>query len=144
MVVPYRQSLELIVHRSVVYFAKRVKFLWCHCHTTVADCVSSLHQFEFLCFQHLSCFLRMLSAFISRFDLIFGSKFLPRILGILLMVSGLGWMIYFISTARSQLVLSFYCCEASASRGKYLFEFWLIVKRSKCSTMEGKSAGPIS
>ena len=63
--------------------------------------------------------------FISGY-LIFRSAFLPRILGILLMVSGLSWMIYLYPPLAASLFFPF--IVAASAIGEIPLEFWLIVR----------------
>jgi hypothetical protein len=63
--------------------------------------------------------------FISGY-LIIRSAFLPRILGILLMVSGLSWMIYLYPPLAASLFFPF--IVAASAIGEIPLEFWLIVK----------------
>ena len=63
--------------------------------------------------------------FISGY-LIYRSTFLPGILGILLMVSGLGWMIYLYPPLAASLFVPF--IVTASAIGEIPLEFWLIVK----------------
>jgi len=57
--------------------------------------------------------------------LICRSKFLPRVLGVLLAIAGLGWMIYLVPPVATRLFMP-YIAGASAL-GEIPLEFWLIV-----------------
>jgi uncharacterized protein DUF4386 len=57
--------------------------------------------------------------------LIFRSTFLPRVLGVLLVISGLGWMIYLVPPLAIRLFIP-YIAGASAL-GEIPLELWLIV-----------------
>jgi Domain of unknown function (DUF4386) len=56
--------------------------------------------------------------------LIFKSQFLPRVLGILLIVSGLGWMLYLSPPFAVRL---FPFIAAASAIGEIPLEFWLMV-----------------
>jgi hypothetical protein len=57
--------------------------------------------------------------------LIFRSTFLPRVLGVLLAISGLGWMLYLVPPLAIRLFIP-YIAGASAL-GEIPLELWLIV-----------------
>jgi Domain of unknown function (DUF4386) len=57
--------------------------------------------------------------------LIFRSTFLPRILGVLLAISGLGWMTYLLPPLAHQLSL---LILAASALGEIPLELWLIIK----------------
>lgn len=57
--------------------------------------------------------------------LIFRSTFMPRVLGILLMISGLGWLMYLVPPVAVRLYMP-YIAGASAI-GEIPVEFWLII-----------------
>jgi hypothetical protein len=57
--------------------------------------------------------------------LIFRSTFLPRILGVLVMISGLGWVIYLYPPLAIRLSL---VIAAASALGEVPLELWLIVK----------------
>jgi uncharacterized protein DUF4386 len=57
--------------------------------------------------------------------LIFNSTFLPRVLGVLLAIAGLGWMMYLVPPVANRL-FSPYIVGASAL-GEIPLELWLIV-----------------
>jgi hypothetical protein len=61
--------------------------------------------------------------------LIFKSKFLPRILGVLLAIAGLGWMMYLVPPVAERLFMP-YIAGASAL-GEIPLELWLIVMAVK-------------
>jgi hypothetical protein len=56
--------------------------------------------------------------------LIFRSTFLPRILGVLVMVSGLGWVIYLYPPLAYRLSL---VIAAASALGEIPLELWLMV-----------------
>jgi hypothetical protein len=56
--------------------------------------------------------------------LIFKSTFLPRVLGLLLMISGLGWVIYLLPPIATRL---FPFIAGASALGEVPLEFWLIV-----------------
>jgi hypothetical protein len=56
--------------------------------------------------------------------LIFRSTFLPRVLGVLLVISGLGWLIYLFPPVAYRLFLFI---AAASALGEIPVEFWLIV-----------------
>ena len=56
--------------------------------------------------------------------LIFKSTFLPRVLGVLLIISGLGWVIYLLPPLAHRL---FPFIAAASALGEIPLEFWLIV-----------------
>ena len=57
--------------------------------------------------------------------LIFRSTFLPRVLGVLLVISGLGWLIYLFPPVAYRL---FPFIAAASALGEIPVEFWLMVK----------------
>lgn len=57
--------------------------------------------------------------------LIYRSRFLPRILGVLLSISGVGWMMYLVPPIANRLFMP-YIAGASAI-GEISLEFWLLV-----------------
>jgi hypothetical protein len=63
--------------------------------------------------------------------LIFASRFLPRILGVLLAIAGLGWMTYLAPPLASRV---FFIVAAASALGEVPLEFWLIVKGVKTPT----------
>jgi hypothetical protein len=56
--------------------------------------------------------------------LIFKSTFLPRILGVLLMISGVGWVTYLLPPIANRL---FAFIAGASALGEIPLEFWLIV-----------------
>jgi hypothetical protein len=56
--------------------------------------------------------------------LIFRSTFLPRVLGVLLVISGLGWLIYLFPPVAYRLFLFI---AAASALGEIPVEFWLMV-----------------
>jgi hypothetical protein len=57
--------------------------------------------------------------------LIFRSAFMPRVLGVLLAISGLGWMLFLIPPFATHL---FPVIAAASALGEIPLEFWLIIK----------------
>lgn len=60
--------------------------------------------------------------------LIFASRFLPRVLGGLLTISGLGWMTYLVPPFANRI---FVVIAAASALGEVPLEFWLIIKGAK-------------
>jgi hypothetical protein len=60
--------------------------------------------------------------------LIFASQFLPRVLGVLLMIAGLGWMTYLAPPLATRV---FFFIAVASALGEVPLEFWLIVKGLK-------------
>lgn len=67
--------------------------------------------------------------------LIFASRFLPRVLGVLLAIAGLGWMTYLAPPLASRVFL--FVAVASAL-GEVPLEFWLIVKGVRSAAPRGE------
>lgn len=57
--------------------------------------------------------------------LIYKSRFLPRILGVLLSISGLGWMMYLVPALANRLFMPY--IAAASAVGEIPLEFWLLV-----------------
>jgi Domain of unknown function (DUF4386) len=57
--------------------------------------------------------------------LIYRSKFLPRTLGVLLSVSGVGWMMYLVPSLASRLFMPY--IAAASAVGEIPLEFWLLI-----------------
>jgi hypothetical protein len=66
--------------------------------------------------------------------LIFASRFLPRVLGVLLAIAGLGWMTYLAPPLANRV---FVLIAAASALGEVPLEFWLIVNGVRSTAPRG-------
>jgi len=73
--------------------------------------------------------------------LIYRSKFLPRILGVLLSISGVGWMVYLVPPLAGRLFMPY--IAAASAVGEIPLEFWLLVMAVNAQRWKDQAAAAI-